>query len=255
MRILVIDDEEFIVKGLVVMINKMKDIGAVVKGINNATIALDEIILFQPHLIIVDINMKGIDGLTLISKVREKNITTEIIILSGYNNFDYARNAIKLRVFDYLLKPVNRQELYKNIRNVKMNMLKQVTSESRIPKSSSSDINTYECSEQFKNIILYIDKNLNKGISLSLLSEVTDLHPNYISVMFKREIGITFSEYIDTVRTNKAISLLQYKSHITISEIADLLGYQSERQFFRTFKKMTGLTPKEYKSTKLLTHL
>lgn len=250
MRILVIDDEEIIVNGLVVMINKMKDIGAVVKGINNVYKAIDEIILFQPHLILVDINMKGIDGLTLIKKIREKNISSEIIIISGYNYFSYARNAIQLKVFDYLLKPINKQELYENIKRIKKSMLQNVDAINinDIKCNIEADINN--CSEQLRKIISYIDKNLYKGVSLTILSDVTNLHPNYISVLFKNEVGINFTEYVNIIRTQKAISLLKLKDHVTMGEIADTLGYQSERQFFRTFKKMTGFTPKEFKMAK-----
>ncbi len=65
----------------------------------------------QPDLMLVDINMPNLTGLELIRHLKETNPECLIFIVSGYDEFDYAKEAIKLNVFDYILKPVNRKEL------------------------------------------------------------------------------------------------------------------------------------------------
>ncbi len=114
-RLVIADDEPKIRRGLKKLSWESIDtsvVGEAVDGID----ALEKVGRLEPDILLVDINMPKLNGLELIRKLREKDAGIQIIIISGYDEFEYAREAIALGVFDYVLKPVNRKELIKTVK-------------------------------------------------------------------------------------------------------------------------------------------
>lgn len=116
-KILVADDEEFIRKGIITIFKR--DLEEEVECIDavNGVEALELAQKEKPDLIVTDIRMPGLDGLNFIKLLKETNPTASVIILSGYENFDYARKAIKLGVKEYVTKPINKQEFLELIQS------------------------------------------------------------------------------------------------------------------------------------------
>lgn len=114
-QLLIADDEPKIRRGLKKLPWDTIDL-SVVGEAEDGIDALEQVKALEPDILLVDINMPKLNGLELIRKLREEDAGIQIIIISGYDEFDYAREAIALGVFDYVLKPVNRKELLKTVK-------------------------------------------------------------------------------------------------------------------------------------------
>ncbi|MCG7378597.1 response regulator [Paenibacillus sp. ACRSA] len=97
----------------------------------------------------------------------------------------------------------------------------------------------------------YIKDNLEKDLSLVRLAERNHFNPSYLSRLFKQEMGINLSEYIDDCRIRKAKELL-HKTDLMVREVALQVGYEAAHSFTRLFKKLTGMTPQEYRESMLV---
>ena len=94
----------------------------------------------------------------------------------------------------------------------------------------------------------YIEHHLHEDLSLVRLSEIYYFNPSYLSHLFKQEQGVNLSEFIDQARINRAKKLLR-ETELKVRDVSEQIGYNSAHSFSRFFKKMTGMTPKEYRDT------
>lgn len=103
-------------------------------------------------------------------------------------------------------------------------------------------------SQVIDRICQYIDDHLREDLSLVRLAEIHYFNPSYLSRFFKQERGINLSEYIDTCRARKAKELL-HDNDLKVREVAVSVGYEAAHSFTRFFKKVTGMTPQEYRDS------
>ncbi|MEH7356124.1 response regulator [Neobacillus drentensis] len=228
-EVLIVEDEAIIRQGLKVLLEEV--IGGF--QVIEAKSGEEGMLIFHqriPHLIVTDIRMRGMDGLTFISKVRQISKDVPIIILSGHSDFEYARSAMRFGITDYLLKPINRVELSEAI--------------SKIFKETKAD--SANVSRQFQEILQFIDDHLSREITLKHIAEHVYLNPQYVGHLFKSELGMTFTEYITEERLKKAKKLLK-GTNLKVYEVAQLSGYKSPKHFMTVFKQETGMTPIEYR--------
>jgi two-component system response regulator YesN len=228
-EILVVEDEDIIRKGLKILLERV--IGGF--QVTEAKSGEEGLSLFHqrmPHLIISDIRMGGMDGLTFISRVRQVSAEVPIIILSGHSDFEYARSAIRNSISDYLLKPINRVELSETI--------------SKIFKDDEGEL--IETSKQFKKILQYINDHLSHEITLKHIGDYVYLNPQYVGQLFKSELNQTFTDYITEERLKRAKQLLKGTS-LKVYEVAQLSGYKSPKHFMTVFKQEVGITPVQYR--------
>ncbi|MEH7111681.1 response regulator [Neobacillus niacini] len=228
-EILVVEDEAIIRQGLKVLLEQV--IGGF--RVIEAKSGEEGVSLFHqriPHLIITDIRMGGMNGLTFVSKVRQVSKDVPVIILSGHSDFEYARTAMRYEVTDYLLKPINRVELSETI--------------SRLFKTDSEE--KIDTSKQFQKILQYIDEQLSHEISLKLIADYVYLNPQYVGQLFKSELNKNFTEYITEERLKRAKQLLTV-TNLKVYEVAQLSGYKSPKHFMTVFKQETGMTPIHYR--------
>lgn len=158
------------------------------------------------------------------------------MIVSGYDDFSYCREALRLQITDYILKPVNYQEFGTCIDNLKISMFENRTTE--------------ETDEQEEHTILgivrYMQEHLTEEISLNVLAEEFHLSASYISQLFKNEIGVNFLAYLTNIRMEQAKKLL-LSSSLSIAEVSEKSGYGDYRVFTKAFKKSEGVTPSQYR--------
>ncbi|MED1443062.1 response regulator [Aeribacillus composti] len=120
LRMLTVEDEPWISKGIEKMLPWQQYNIQIVGNARNGKIALDLIKLYKPDIIITDIRMPVMDGLSMLEQLnKEMTSYPKIIIISGYNDFDYAKRAIKYGVSNYILKPIDPEELKTTIENIK----------------------------------------------------------------------------------------------------------------------------------------
>lgn len=125
-RILLVDDEEEVRKSIIRKIDWTAVGFSVVGDAENGKDALEKIESLDPDVVLTDIRMPYMDGLTLAGKIREKYPTMKIVIFSGYDDFEYAKQAIKLNVTEYILKPVNVEELTAILARIQANLDEEI---------------------------------------------------------------------------------------------------------------------------------
>lgn len=111
MKLMVVDDEPIILNGIIRMIERAQTPFIEIVGSADGIDAMQKLATFQPDLILTDIHMPEMDGLTLIKEIQALNLCNRFVILTGYDDFAYARQALRYHVLDYLLKPINKDEL------------------------------------------------------------------------------------------------------------------------------------------------
>lgn len=125
-RIILVDDEEEVRKSIIRKIG-WDEVGFTVVGdAENGEDALEKIEVLEPDVVLTDIRMPYMDGLTLAERIRSKYPSMKIVIFSGYDDFEYAKQAIKLNVTEYILKPVNVEELTAILKRIKNSLDEEI---------------------------------------------------------------------------------------------------------------------------------
>ncbi|MGN7761325.1 response regulator transcription factor [Paenibacillus sp. 22594] len=232
MRVLIVDDEPLILNGLVKIIGEAAPLGTEVFKANNAFEALDLMKEYMPDVTVTDLHMPEKNGFELIDAARESGLCDRFIILTGYDEFEYVRKALRTGVVDYLLKPIDKNEIAALLAHV----------EQELPSEADS-----ECSGHAKRILAYTKTHYMNDLSLDHLAELMKLHPNYISSLFKKVTGDTFVSYLNAFRIKEAQKLLRSQRQLSVNAIGKKVGFENKHYFAKVFKKYTGITPGSYR--------
>jgi two-component system response regulator YesN len=236
LRVLLVDDEIMIREGFKRLFNWEEHECEVVGEASDGMEALAQIDSLHPDIVIMDINIPIMNGLKVIQLSRIKHPDIAFVIVSGYDDFSYCREALRLQITDYILKPVNYEEFGNSIDNLKISLYEKRISDE--PEQSE---------ERVINVITrYLQKHLSEEMSLSVLADEFHLNPQYISRLFKNEIGVNFLTYLTNIRMEKAKKLL-LSTALSITDVAERAGYTDYRVFTKVFKKTEGVTPSQYR--------
>ena len=204
-------------------------------------------------LMLTDIRMPGMNGMELLREMNEKWPSTCVILLSTYNDFEYAQRGIRYGIFDYLTKPVSPQELSASLRRVVDYFQNRITecSDNTLYQTAMDSLPEYFTIEKNpSNIILgictFVTENVEKDVRLETVASALRLSRDYTGRVFKKKTGINFVEYVTRVKMERAKKLLStslYKNY----EVSEKLGYRTPDYFTQLFKKYVGTTPLEYR--------
>ena len=238
LRVLLVDDEIMIREGFKRLFDWQAHDCEVVGEAGDGMEALTKIDTLRPDIVIMDINIPIMNGLKVIQLSRIKHPNTAFVIVSGYDDFSYCREALRLQITDYILKPVNYEEFGTCIDSLKISLFERRVSSAAEPEKQEERAIT--------GITRYLQEHLAEEISLSVLAEQFHLNPQYISQLFKSEIGVNFLVYLTNIRMEKAKKLL-LSTALSIAEVAEQSGYGDYRVFTKVFKKSEGITPSQYR--------
>ena len=238
LRVLLVDDEIMIREGFKRLFEWEAHDCEVVGEAADGMEALAQIDALRPDIVIMDINIPIMSGLKVIQVSRIKHPKIAYVIVSGYDDFSYCQQALRLQITDYILKPVDYEEFGICIDNLKISLYEQRMAEEHEPKEQGERV--------IIGITRYLQEHLEEEVSLSVLAEEFHLNPQYISQLFKNEIGVGFLAYLTNIRMEKAKKLLLSTS-FPIAEIAQKTGYGDYRVFTKVFKKAEGITPSQYR--------
>ena len=236
LRVLLVDDEIMIRQGFKQLFDWEGHDCQVVGEAADGMEALTQIDALRPDIVIMDINIPIMNGLKVIQCTRLKYPQIAFVIVSGYDDFAYCREALRLKITDYILKPVNYEEFGSCIDNLKIALFQQESAREE-PQEEERPILA---------ITRYLQEHLSEDVSLSVLAEEFHLSAQYISQLFKNEIGVNFLAYFTNIRMERAKKLL-LSSSASIGEIAEQLGFGDYRVFTKVFKKAEGVTPSQYR--------
>ncbi|MFV0400843.1 MAG: response regulator, partial [Oscillospiraceae bacterium] len=201
MKILIVDDDLSILKGLSIIIRKFEMAEQCkIYTSDNGLDALELLSSIPIDLVITDLEMPGISGLELVKQAREHSYTGSFIILTAHADFELARQAMRYQVSDYLLKPVDKQELRRLVCQHAASMgLGEKSHPVALPSLPIFDIaaGRENCTEKLGKILEYIDKHFTIDLSLNLLAERFHITSSYICILFQQELHTTFLSYLD----------------------------------------------------------
>lgn len=202
---------------------------------NSAESALPFILQTQPDLILTDIRMEKMNGLDLSRVLREKDIKSLIVLISGYEQFDYAQLALRYDIFDYLLKPLDDTVTKELMQRILRRLNQQYPRPSVGAQNSTLDA-----------AMLYIEQHYMHDISLNDVAEKIYINKNYLSELFSKKLGVTFSQYKNSVRIRHACEMMD-RGCRNMAEIATSVGFDSSSRFSKVFRQHMGMKPQEYR--------
>lgn len=236
LRVLLVDDEIMIREGVKKLFDWEAHECVVVGEAADGMEAITKIDEEQPDIVIMDINIPIINGLKVIQLSRVKYPSMAFVIVSGYDDFSYCREALRLQITDYILKLVNYEEFGSCIDRLKISLYNNEVKEKPVVKKE----------RVITGITKYMQEHLSEDVSLHILSEEFHLNSQYISQLFKNEIGVNFLTYLTNIRMEHAKKLL-LSSSLSIAEVSEQSGYGDYRVFTKVFKKSEGITPSQYR--------
>jgi len=243
-RLLLVDDETEIRNGLSRYF-PWHELGfEIVHVCEDGKKALNYISANPVDVVLCDIRMPVMSGIDLARWIHENRLKVKVVFLSGYRDFEYAKQALVYNVKDYIVKPTKYSELY----DVFYALKKELDAESRIPETGSSETaKPAPKNKIIEEVKAYVNENYREA-NLEEAARRVHLNPFYLSKYFKEHTGQNFTDYLVSVKMKKAAMLLmdfRYKTY----DVSELVGYSSAKNFARTFKKYYGISPREFRNT------
>ncbi|MDQ1004726.1 YesN/AraC family two-component response regulator [Neobacillus niacini] len=241
-KILLVDDERWVRTALKWTINKLNLPLQVIHECQNGLEALDWIKMNEVDLILTDIRMPVMDGLSLVKELSTLNESYEVIVISVHDEFQFVQQAIRSGVTDYLLKPIEENEIKACLEK----WLNKKSNEDNTSKQMLAEKDTLPLST-IDRILDYIEKTPLDQITLKEAAESIHINPSYLSQLFKQQLNKKFVDYITELRIEESKRLLQ-NTTLRMSEIAERVGYSDLAYFSNNFKKIVGSSPSEYRN-------
>ena len=257
LKVLIVEDEEIIRRGLVYTIDWMGMDCMVVGAAENGKEGLAILAQGEIDLVIADIIMPIMTGIEMLEAAQSLGIKPfKSIILTSYATFDYAHKAVHLQVADYLLKPVDEDELRSTVKRIKKSMEESKAYNNIIALTQKRDIgklvdwDVYLNENTLKNsyvaqALYKIRDHFDEKISIDSIAEELDVSASYLSRKFKEATTQTFLEILMRYRIQKAIGLLKMGIY-RVYEVSDLTGFSEYKHFCVVFKKYTKTSPTEF---------
>lgn len=245
MRILLVDDEPAALRFLQNAIRFTEVPCQIIGTAEDGKEALEKIALLMPDIVLTDVKMPGMDGISLAFEIRKQYPDILTIIISGYQDFEYLKSAIQSGVADYLLKPVG-------IDSLKELLTSLVDKVSEIHDNKHSDISKLEEGQKidtpvfFGEITNYIEKNLAQSLTLGKLCDEIGISHSYASRLFQKYTGVAFTKYLTAKRIEAAKAYMERNPDLRVKDIAHKVGFPDPLYFSKVFHHVTGQTPSEF---------
>lgn len=246
----VVEDEDLIRKNLIKKIKNL-NLNLIYAGSSdNGKSALDLIKQTQPDIVFTDIMMPIMDGLELAEVLHFENPKIKIIIVTSYADFSLAQKAIRFGVLEYILKPIDVDEMSKV-------MLRIFGDLERERKSTLADIHNINNEEAYTNeeivdiVERFIKENYRHEITLGNIADEVGFTPDYLSKLFKKYKKEPPVKFLIRLRVDEAKRLLIEEPMMKVKEIGKMVGYFDQYYFSRLFKSQVGIYPTEYRNKKL----
>lgn len=241
-RVVLIDDESIIVEGLRRVV-KWADFGCQVVGTASDGEAGAELIrTLQPQILFTDIRMPGRDGLTMVAGLRSEFPDMQIAVLTGYRDFAYAQEAIRLGVTRFLLKPSKMDEINEALQAM-------VERLDKLPQEEKTDEQSQSAGSFLVNqAYSYMREHYAEKLTLQTVVDCCYVSQWHLSKLLNRHEGKSFYDILNAIRIQKAKELLT-DPKLKIGDISEMVGYADTAHFARTFKKLEGMSANEYRNS------
>ena len=231
--LLIADDEEKILRGMERYIQTHTTCFDRIYCALNGQEALDMVYRYHPDIMLVDIQMPLRSGLDVMREAIDAGVCPITVVLSGFDTFSYAQQALRMGARDYLLKPCRSSELLEKLES----LVKDVQ-----PKTSDARL---EGNPTLQAAARYIREHIDGVLSLAEVAQVVAVSPAYLSQIFSQSVG-GFVEYINQQRIELACEYMRDPT-MRVYEIALRVGFRDEKYFSKVFKRIVGMSPSEYR--------
>lgn len=242
--ILIADDEVIELKSLKRRLERFLGENWTILTAGNGREALAQYEKYRPQILVLDICMPVVSGLEAAEEIRRKDRYSQIIFLTAYNEFDFARKAISVRALEYLLKPCEDQELESAVEEA----VRLTQDHEEMPPAPERKMAAQmpDPDTRQDRIREYLEQNYGKNISLQTAAEHFGYADAYFCKLFRQYFGRSFISYLTGMRIDKAKELMRHEN-LTIREIGQQVGYPDSNYFAKVFKRVTGKSPSEYR--------
>ena len=247
LKVLVVEDEEMIRKGIVLAVDWAALDCVVVGEASNGAQALEAVERYDPSLIITDLKMPVMDGLEMLRQLRERGNNAFVIILTAYDSFAYAQTALRLGAVDFLLKPFHDGELEQAVTRLKQRMDRAGQGGEKGPAPLPlPELKKGDKSKYVLEAMAYIGEHYHEpNIGVAAIAQHLGISEGHLSHTFKKETDYTLLNYLTRYRVHRATELLR-DCRQKVYEVAEQVGYRDIAYFSATFKKLVGMSPSEY---------
>lgn len=258
-KAVLIEDEDLLREGLVHAI-PWGELGFELAGTAEDGLAgLELVERTEPHVVLTDIHMTRMDGLTMAEKIREKYPQMFLVFISGYDEFEYARRALKLGAEEYILKPVRLEQVEEALRRIEKQLkerrereteyreLKKLEEQYGAPREEGEGAESGRTRSSLERAIEYMRRECgNEGLMIANVAEYAQISSSYLSMLIKKETGKTFTEYLTDIRMECAQRLL-LKTPWKISDVAQACGFANATYFSTVFRNKFGMSPSVFR--------
>lgn len=262
-RVLLAEDEELVRRAIIATIHWEAHGFALTDTAKDGGEALSLIFRTKPDLVVTDIRMPVLDGISLIRMVREEMDEEDLpvfIVLTAHSDFDYARQAVKLDVADFLLKPLDEEELAASLdktkarldRKTRSGILEAISGAHPALLSiaaAETPVGGDPTDTYVSRAIDEICRCYSSDLSLEDTAARLGISEGYLARIFRKKTGKTFFDYLTFVRMRQAMELLLDPA-ARIQEVAAAVGYTDQRNFSQRFRQIVGCTPTEFRQGK-----
>ena len=249
-RVLLVDDEQIERMALAKKIDRYYGDKVNIYHAVNGREAVDMCSEHKNDIIIMDISMPEMNGVMAAKYIRQIDDKCSIIFLTAYDDFEYARNAIKIRALDYLLKPCDINDLLA-VMDMAIQKLdrecdfKGNTKENK-PERKRENVKNFDEQTTIKYLREYVENNYIYDISMQEAAEEMGYSDAYFSKLFKQYFNQNFTAYLTEYRIKKAKELLTDTNN-SIKDISRMVGYEDSNYFAKIFKRIVGEIPSKFR--------
>ena len=246
-RVILVDDEHIILNGLTRAV-PWQQLGCEVAGTaSNGAEGLELVRKLRPDILLTDIRMPNMDGLSMIAALRSEFPRLQIAVLTAFRDFEYAQTALNLGVCRYLLKPSKLDELYEAVRV----MTERLDALPPAPADAEAEADPAAAGNTAGNYIVrqaldYMRAHCAEHLSLADVADQVYVSQWHLSKLINRYAGQSFFDLLGRMRVERAKALLADPS-LRVHAIAEQVGYGDVAHFSKSFKRIAGMTPGEYR--------
>lgn len=237
-KLLIADDEDTIRNGIAKYIQLHTDRFDKIYLASNGQEAVDVIYRNKPDIMFLDVQMPLMDGIEVMQEAKRADILPYTMILSGYDEFKYCQQALRLGAKEYLLKPVRSSDILQMVIRAADELF------------GAQENTQTELSEEKNHLVElakeYVEEHYYKNLMLADVAQKVGISAGYLSTLFQRELSKGFVDYLNEIRIEHACTYLQ-QNYLKTYEIAYKVGFKDEKYFSKVFKKMKGQSPSEYR--------
>jgi len=234
-RVVLADDNALVIDSLIQSIPWETHGCEVVGRAKDGRGALETTLGLHADILITDIRMPILDGLTVAESIHEAGARTRVIIITGFAELDYARRALRSSAVDFILKPIDNNELEAALDRAI----------AALPANADPPWIEGDFSPLVRRTLEYLEAQAGALLTLEAVAGHMELSSGHLSRVLKKETGLGFVELVNRYRIHEAIRLLK-TTNLKVYEVAARVGFENPAYFHQVFRKLTGQAPRDY---------